>query len=122
MREQMDASYARANCLRLLALAEAQTAALAAADVEQFARATSEREALPPLRAEQVPAGQAGELRGLLERVAALDHANLAAARALLRATERELRQVRDGQTALRGYGRPGAHLAAEPALLDEQG
>jgi hypothetical protein len=122
MREHVDAGQARANCLRLLALAEAQTAALAAEDVDAFARATSEREALPPLQAGQVPEGQAPALRALLERVAAMDHANLARARALLHATERELRQVRDGQAALRGYGRPGAHLTAAPAFLDQQG
>jgi hypothetical protein len=61
-------------------------------------------------------------LLALLERVAAMDQANLARARDLLHATERELRQVRGGQSALRGYGRPGAHLTAEPALLDQQG
>jgi hypothetical protein len=122
MREHVDADQARSNCLRLLALAEAQTAALAAADVDSFARATSEREALPPLLAEQVPEGQAPALRALLERVAAMDQINLTRARDLLRATERELRQVRAGQTALRGYARPGAHLSAEPTLLDQQG
>ena len=122
MREHVDADQAHANCLRLLALAEAQTAALAAADVDSFARATSEREALPPLLAGQVPEGQAPALRELLERVAAMDQVNLARARDLLRATERELRQVRAGQTALRGYARPGAHLAAEPVMLDQQG
>jgi hypothetical protein len=122
MSEQVTESPAQANCLRLLALAEAQTAALAAADVDTFARATSEREALPPLLAGQVSEGQAPALRALLERVAAMDQANLARARKLLRATERELRQVRDGRVALRGYGRPGAHLAAEPTMLDQQG
>jgi hypothetical protein len=117
MSDQPAENPAQANCLRLLALAEAQTAALAAEDVETFAQVTSERDALPPLLAGQAPA-----LRALLERVAAMDQANLARARDLLHATERELRQVRGGQSALRGYGRPGAHLTAEPALLDQQG
>ena len=46
----------------------------------------------------------------MLERVVTLDQMNLARAQDLLRVTERELSQVRQGRTALRGYGRPGAY------------
>jgi multidrug resistance efflux pump len=122
MSEGVDAGRSLETCQRLLALAEAQTSALAAHDVEAFAQVTSERDALPSPLSAGVPAGQAPELRALLERVAALDHANLARARELLHATERELRQVRQGQAALRGYRRPGAHLTAEPTFLDQHG
>jgi hypothetical protein len=111
-----------ANGDRLLALAEAQTLALAAQDVDAFVRVTSERDTLPLPVGGAVPAAQAPALRAVLERVAALDEVNLARARELLRATERELRRVREGQTALRGYGRPGAHLANQPTLLDQRG
>ncbi len=121
MDERVDTPAALATSQRLLALAEAQTAALVAADVETFVRVTSERDALPLRLDAPLPPALQPALRATLERVVALDRANLARARALLRATERGLRQVRQGQVALRGYGRPGDYLTAEPALLDQQ-
>ena len=122
MNEQSAAPEPMEACERLLTLAEAQAYALAAQDVEAFARVTCEREAFAeplqgPVAAALVPA-----VRRALERVAALDRENLARARTLLQATERELREIRQGRMALQGYGRQGAHLASEPTRIDQQG
>jgi sortase A len=60
MREQVEEARPLAACERLLALAEAQTAALVAEDVEAFARVTSERGVLPlGLDAPVPPGGEA---------------------------------------------------------------
>ncbi len=106
-----------ALCRHLLALTQAQTAALEADDLAGFARLAAAR-ATATAALERWPAGAvSGEAVALLRETTALDQRNLARVRELLAETARDLRAVRRGQTALRGYGRPGAHLLTVAAL-----
>ncbi|HLH25580.1 MAG TPA: hypothetical protein VK066_23920 [Chloroflexota bacterium] len=122
MSEHGAPSAAAAACARLLAIAEAQAEALANQDVSALVELTSERGALTAAVEAAAPWTTEPRLRAVLTRVAALDEQNLARARDLLQATEQQLRRVRHGQVALRGYSRPGAYLAERPSRLDRQG
>jgi hypothetical protein len=106
-----------ALCRHLLALTQAQTAALEADDFTAFARLAAVR-ATATAVLERWPAGAAsGEAAALLREAAALDQQNLARVRAWLAEAARDLQVVRRGQAALRGYSRPGAHLLTMAAL-----
>lgn len=114
-------------CRELLSVVQAQDEALGREDFEAFERLAGEREVLQQALAQALPAGDlpahaVPAVHGLLLEIAELDRRSMALARELLESTRAALRQLRQGQTALHGYGRPGAHVLARPGLLDQAG
>jgi hypothetical protein len=96
----------------LLRLTRAQAETLAAEDVAAFASLTDARDGLVAELARWPAASATAETRAVLHAVGALDQQNVAQARRLLADTARALKDLRHGQAALHGYGRPGAVVA----------
>jgi FAD synthase len=107
------------TCERLLLITQAQTAALLADDFACFGQLFDQRTQLAQLIDQQVTPSLRQQVRQRLLAIAALDQENIFLARRLLEETARALKQVQHGQTAMRGYGRPGANLSRPDSLID---
>lgn len=122
MNEPAANTWALEASQRLLGLAQAQMRALETGELEKFRRLAGERATVQRAFDQPVPSEALAAVRAALEEVAAIDRRNIALVRELMAHTRQTLAQLRRGQAAARGYGRPGAHLVALSSIIDRRG
>jgi len=103
----------------LLQVVQAQACALEDGDLARFERLRDERgDALRRLDRPLAPTDKE-TVRELLRTAVEVDRRTEGRLRALLNETERALREVRRGHSAVAGYGRLGAHLSRTSSRVD---
>ena len=104
---------------RFLDLVKAQTEKIEAGDFEGFERLSNERDVLMRTLDRELPPAVIPSIEVSLRQAVELDRRAMALASRLLAETDQELRKVRKGRAALRGYARPGTDLVSRSSLLD---
>jgi hypothetical protein len=100
-------------------VAQAQACALEDGDLARFARLQDERDDALRRVEHLVTAPAVAAVREILQAAVEVDRRTASRLHALRAETERALRQVRQGHSAVAGYGRIGAYLSSTPAQVD---
>ena len=110
------------DCQRLVELTRAQAAVIARGDLREFAALYDERARLQDSLERHLTEERRPVLHDVLLQLQVIDQRTRQLAERLLAETARELARVRQGQTALDAYGRPGLHLVAGHPSIDRAG
>jgi hypothetical protein len=103
----------------LLQLAQAQACALEDGELARFARLQDERDDALRRVERSVGPPERAAVRETLQAAVEVDRRTASRLHALRAETERALRQLRQGHSAVAGYGRIGAYLSSSRSQVD---